>query len=63
MATDPVTSPMSRWGRVAFGVLVGALAWLLRFFGSAPEGIGLAVLLANCFAPLLDRWTRARRPA
>jgi electron transport complex protein RnfD len=63
MATDPVTSPMSRWGRVAFGALAGALAWLLRVYGSAPEGVGVALLLANCAAPLLDRWTRPRRPA
>ena len=61
MATDPVTSPMTRWGRIAFGALVGALAFLLRFHGSAVEGIGLAVLLGNCLAPLLDRWTRPRR--
>ena len=61
MATDPVTSPMTRWGRVAFGAFIGALAFLLRFHGSAVEGIGLAVLLGNCVAPLLDRWTRPRR--
>ena len=61
MATDPVTSPMTRWGRVAFGALVGAFAFLLRFHGSAAEGIGLAVLLGNCLAPLLDRLTRPRR--
>jgi len=63
MATDPVTSPMTRWGRIAFGALVGALAFLLRFHGSSVEGIGLAVLLGNCLAPLLDRWTRPRRSA
>jgi electron transport complex protein RnfD len=63
MATDPVTSPMTRWGRVAFGSLVGAFTFLLRFHGSAVEGVGLAVLLGNCLAPLLDRWTRPRRHA
>jgi Na+-translocating ferredoxin:NAD+ oxidoreductase subunit D len=63
MATDPVTSPMSRWGRVAYGALAGAFTWLLRVFGGAPEGVGLALLVANCFAPLLDRGTRPRRPA
>ncbi len=63
MATDPVTSPMSRWGRIAFGALAGALTWLLRVFGGAPAGIGIAVLLANCLSPLLDRWTRPRRSA
>jgi electron transport complex protein RnfD len=61
MATDPVTSPMTRWGRLVFGALVGALAFLLRFPGAAAEGIGLAVLLGNCVAPLLDRWTRPAR--
>jgi len=61
MATDPVTSPMTRWGRVAFGSLVGALTFLLRSFGSTAEGVGLAVLLGNCLAPLADRWARPRR--
>lgn len=63
MATDPVTSPMTRGGRVAFGAFVGGLAFLLRFYGSEAEGIGMAVLLGNCIAPLLERWTRPRRPA
>ncbi len=62
MATDPVTSPLTRWGRVAYGVGIGGLAFLLRFFGSTAEGVGVAVLLANCAVPFLDG-KRHLRPA
>jgi electron transport complex protein RnfD len=63
MATDPVTSPMTRWAGIGFGALVGGLTFVLRFFGSAAEGVGLAVLLANCLAPLFEQWSRPRRAA
>jgi Na+-translocating ferredoxin:NAD+ oxidoreductase subunit D len=59
-ATDPVTSPMGRWGRILYAVGVGGVAFLLRRFGSQAEGAGMAVILMNCFVPLLDRWVRPR---
>jgi electron transport complex protein RnfD len=55
MATDPVTSPSSRWGMIVYGTGVGALTFLIRIFGSAPEGSAFAVLIMNCVAPLLER--------
>jgi len=57
-ATDPVTSPMSRSGRVLFAVGVGGLSFLLRRYGSTTEGTGAALILMNCLVPLLDRWIR-----
>ncbi len=61
MATDPVTSPLTRSGRVIAGCLLGALAFLLRFYGSLGDGAALALLLVNCTVPLLDRWTGPAR--
>jgi electron transport complex protein RnfD len=55
MAPDPVTSPSSRWGMLAFGFGAGSLTFLLRQFGSSSEGTTFAVLIMNCFTPLLDR--------
>ena len=58
IATDPVTCPLSRVGRVIFGIGVGALVMLIRLIGGYPEGVMYAVLLMNSVTPLLDRWTR-----
>lgn len=55
LATDPVTSPVTSWGRLAYGVLIGFLVVLVRVFNPAhPEGVALALLLGNVLAPLLD---------
>jgi Na+-translocating ferredoxin:NAD+ oxidoreductase subunit D len=58
MATDPVTSPLTFRGRIVYAGLLGVLAFLLRFFGSFPEGVSLAVVLANTTVPLLDTWRK-----
>ena len=55
MATDPVSSSMTNTGRLWFGVLVGVMTVLIRVVNPAfPEGIMLAILFANLFAPLID---------
>lgn len=55
MATDPVTSAQTANGKLVYGFLVGAMAILLRVFNPAyPEGMMLAILLMNTFAPLID---------
>jgi len=55
MATDPVSAPDTMMGHVIFGLLVGALTWVIRVINPAfPEGIMLAILLGNIFAPLID---------
>ncbi len=63
MATDTVTSPMTGWGRIIFGTGAGFLTFLLRFYGSAPEGVALAIILMNSLVPLIDRYTRPQRKA
>jgi electron transport complex protein RnfD len=55
MATDPVTSPLKRPGRIVFGLGCGILTFLLRNYGSQPEGVALAIVLMNMFVPLLNR--------
>lgn len=55
MATDYVTSPMSKWGGVIYGAGIGILTMLIRYFGSYPEGMSFAILLMNMVVPLLNR--------
>ena len=61
MATDYVTSPMSVWGGVIFGVGIGFLTMMIRYFGSYPEGVSFAILIMNAFVPLLNRWFHQKK--
>ena len=55
MATDPVTAAQTESGKWVYGLLIGILTVLIRVFNPAyPEGIMLAILLMNVFAPLID---------
>jgi len=57
MATDPVSASMTDVGRWIYGALIGALTVLIRVVNPAfPEGIMLAILFANLFAPLIDHF-------
>ena len=57
MATDPVTSAQTTRGKYIYGFLVGMMAVLIRVFNPAyPEGMMLAILLMNVFAPLIDHY-------
>jgi len=55
MATDPVTSPSSRRGMIAYGAGVGLLAFALRALGSATEGSAFAVIIMNCVVPAISK--------
>ncbi len=61
MATDYVTSPMSTLGGVVYGVGIGLLVVLIRFFGSYPEGMSFAILIMNCTVPLLNNWFHQKK--
>ncbi|MCG8310454.1 MAG: NADH:ubiquinone reductase (Na(+)-transporting) subunit B [Cytophagales bacterium] len=55
MATDPVTATQTEKGKWIYGILIGVLTIIIRVFNPAyPEGIMLAILLMNVFAPLID---------
>lgn len=60
MATDYVTSPSMRKAQLIFGAGCGALTMLIRLLGGFPEGVMFAILLMNCFAPLLDRGFKSK---
>ena len=54
MATDYVTSPMSTWGGVIYGVGIGFIVMMIRYFGSYPEGMSFAILFMNMAVPLIN---------
>jgi electron transport complex protein RnfD len=60
MATDYVTSPSVKNGQIIFGIGCGALTMLIRLKGGFPEGVMFAILIMNCFAPLIDRSFRSK---
>ncbi len=58
MATDIVTSPMTTRGMLIYGTGAGLLTFLIRFYGSFPEGVSLAIILMNIVTPIINRYTR-----
>ena len=56
MATDMVTTPVSKRGQLVFGLGCGLLTGIIRLFGGYPEGVSFAILIMNGFVPLIDRW-------
>ncbi|MDC7224136.1 MAG: RnfABCDGE type electron transport complex subunit D [Spirochaetales bacterium] len=58
MATDMATSPVTKKGKLIFGVGCGFMTFLIRFFGSFPEGVSLAIIFMNIFVPLIDRMVK-----
>jgi Na+-translocating ferredoxin:NAD+ oxidoreductase subunit D len=60
MATDMVTSPLTKKGMLIFGVGCGLLTMIIRRWGGYPEGVSFAILLMNSVTPLINRATRPR---
>lgn len=60
MATDYVTTPITAKGKLIFGIGCGLLTFLIRFYGSFPEGVSLAILLMNILTPYIDKLTMPR---
>lgn len=54
MATDPVTSPVTSAGQIIYGVLTGVLCGVFRVFGSTPDSVSYAIIIANLVTPLID---------
>ncbi len=61
MATDYVTSPMSNTGCIVYGLGIGLITMLIRFFGAYPEGVSFAILIMNAFVPLINKAFHQKR--
>ena len=61
MATDYVTSPMSRRGMLLYGLMIGIITAVIRRWGSYPEGISFAILIMNGATPLINRYMHNAR--
>ena len=55
MATDYVTSPMTPWGKIIFGIGIGVILMVIRTWGAYPEGVSFAILIMNACVPLLNK--------
>ncbi len=61
MATDYVTSPMSAKGGIIFGVGIGLITMLIRYFGAYPEGMSFAILIMNATVPLINKFCKSKK--
>ena len=61
MATDYVTSPVTKLGQIIFGIGCGVLTIVIRYFGGYNEGVSYAILVMNCCVVLLDRLGRPKK--
>ncbi len=57
MATDYVTSPLSKTGQVVYGLFLGILTGIFRLWGASPAGVSYAIILGNLFVPLIEKVT------
>ena len=60
MATDPVTTPVTKKGRYIFGIGTGLMIMVIRYFSGLPEGVMYAILFMNAFVPLINRYTKPK---
>lgn len=61
MATDYVTSPMTKKGMIIYGVCIGILTVVIRSFGAYPEGVSFAIFIMNAFTPLINTYVKPKR--
>lgn len=60
MATDYVTSPITKTGQIVYGILLGVLTGIFRLFGPGAEGVSYAIIIGNLIVPLIERVTLPR---
>ena len=61
MATDYVTSPVTKEGQLIYGLVCGLLTVFIRYFGSYPEGVCYSILIMNCLVWIIDKYTKPTR--
>ena len=59
MATDYATTPVTEKGKIVFGIGCGIITFVIRKFGSYPEGVSFSILLMNILTPYIDRLTES----
>ena len=57
MATDYVTSPITKNGQIVYGIILGILTGVLRIFGNAAEGVSYAIIISNLLVPFIEKLT------
>ena len=57
MATDYVTSPITKKGQIVYGIILGLLTGLFRIFGGSAEGVSYAIIISNLLVPLIEKVT------
>lgn len=57
MATDYVTSPITKTGQIVYGMCLGILTGLFRLFGGSAEGVSYAIIFSNLLVPLIEKMT------
>ncbi len=57
MATDYVSTPITRSGKMIFAFGCGLITFLIRYFGSYPEGVTFALVVMNIISPYIEKWT------
>ncbi|MBO5009689.1 MAG: RnfABCDGE type electron transport complex subunit D [Clostridia bacterium] len=60
MITDYVSTPITRTGKMIFAFGCGLITFLIRFYGSYPEGVSFALLIMNILSPYIEKWTMKR---
>ena len=55
MATDYVTSPITKGGQIVYGICLGVLTGLFRLFGGSAEGVSYAIIISNLLVPLIEK--------
>ena len=58
MATDYVTTPITKKGQIVYGIILGILTGLFRIFGGSAEGVSYAIIFSNLLIPIIERFTR-----
>lgn len=61
MATDYVTSPMSKTGMIVYAAGIGIITSVIRLFGAYPEGVSFAILIMNAFTPIINTYIKPKR--
>jgi electron transport complex protein RnfD len=60
MATDYVTTPLTRTGQLVFGIGCGLITFIIRKYGGYPEGVSYSILMMNAVTPIIDRYVKPR---